>query len=368
MATGVKAQDNNTQIAQQNTHQIAMKPATDLSGQAMLQDIFLGFDFQPQSAFSEAPSVSNVALMYSKVRMTAATTGHFWSARGKTAGGQLFYLFDRNDNGELRDEDPVLLPDSGMVYVEWPMRRIESDASPAKIATLDIRVRIHANANAEWQINTLWEATLHAKEEDLQVGIVRLTDNQFLAFADVDGDGVYEKYLDPAQPFGLGGPFWTYNVNFEAQVVVLSPTDKHPVAPGWKAPPLEGITWPDSKSVVLPQNTGKVTMLVFCLQTCSGCRDLAPYLREFAAAYGDTSEFRMWSVVPSAEEAAGNARDVSPDLLQVISPAAWKDYGVAPTPTVFVMNNTGEIVHRSIGTSKAIVEEIKATLLRHLNR
>lgn len=359
------AQDNALQTA--GSHQFKLSSEATLENQPMLVDIFMGIDFQPASAFPDAPAVTGLQdVMYGRSRITPARSGYFWAARGKGPDGRTRLVFDTNDDGVLDEEEAVFVPTGDAKYITWTISRPETDAAMSTQIPFKIRVRVSSNGNAEWQIYSLWEATLRAKSETLPVGIVRLMDNRFLAFADADQNGIYETYLDPAQPFGLGGPFWMYDVDFPARVVSIHPANKHPVVPGRKAPTLRGVVWPDSSTVTLRNDTDLLTLLVFCYQGCAGCRDLAPYLREMVATYGGEPKVQFWSVVTSADEAAGNARDVSPDLLQVIAPEAWQNYGVTPTPTVFIIDAGGDIVYRSQGTSEAIVRDIRSTLSAHL--
>lgn len=359
------AQRTDADAVHEGGHQFGISSQTSLDKQVMLKGIFMGVHFQARDSFPDVPFVPNMeGGMYSKSPVTPAADGYFWAARGETSDGQFFFLFDIDDDGQLQDEDAVMVPDGGVAQLSWLIKRLETDAASAKHTRFNIRVQIFENGKAEWQINNLWETKLRGKHEALSVGIMRLMNNQFLAFGDADENGIYETYLDPAAPFGLGGPFWTYTVDFAEQVVVLNPTDKKPVVPGSKAPFLNGVSWPDSSAATLDHSTGKLTLLVFCYEGCQGCRELAPYLREIAATYGDHPEVQFWSVVTSAQEAAGNARLVSPDLLQVISPAAWHDYGVSPTPTVFIVSGNGEILYRSIGTSAKVAQDIHEVLTR----
>ena len=73
------------------------------------------------------------------------------------------------------------------------------------------------------------------------------------------------------------------------------------------------------------------------------------------------------SVVTSEEEASGSLEAVTPGWQQLVSPQAWVDYAVSPTPTIFVVDSSGGVVFRRVGGGTDLGHEL-AEMIRRVQK
>jgi hypothetical protein len=268
------------------------------------------------------------------------------------------------NRGVLRRETWIQVPDTGFVEVEIRVPTTESDAEVPSGAPLPIIFQASSSGRVEYQIGGIWEATLEVDGERLGIGLQRFSEGAAIVFSDPDADGAYEHYLDSNLTVGLGGRFWTLVIDFSVGAALLYPTDHTPVDVGWKAPDLSGPVWGTDTAFSLSETLGHTTVLVFCSRSCSACRDNRPDFERLQRAFPGDSGVILASVVTSEEEASGGLEAVTPGWQQVVSPQAWVDYAVSPTPTIFVVDSRGEIVFRRVGGGTGLGLQLAETVRR----
>ena len=161
--------------------------------QPIFENILMGVPFSPPDSIRDAPSVPQLTeAEFTKIQLTDVSEAFVWGARGQDREGSVAYVFDRDGDGDLSDEELVATPDNGTVEIRWRTVLPESHGPGARQTGFDLRVLLHPSGRAEMQVDNLRETELQVGEEILRVGIQRLTGNAFLAFADADGDGTYD--------------------------------------------------------------------------------------------------------------------------------------------------------------------------------
>lgn len=285
-------------------------------------------------------------------------------AEGADSPGILAFSLGK---GHFREEGRIQIPESGQteLQIRVPTSLVgqESPGNPG----LTVNLMVEDSGRIQHQFAGIWVATLETGDESLAVGVQRLAGGSGLVFADAEGDGDYESYLQSNSTLGLGGRFWTVAVDFEESRVALRPTDQAPVDVGWQAPDLAGPIWGSDSTYVFTEGRGKTAVLVFCKQRCFACRGIRPELASLFSEFHGDPGVHLLSIVTSEEEAQGSQNLVSPGWLQVVSPEAWTAFAVTPTPTLLVVGPDGVVAFRQVGGTPALGEEL-AEEIRKLKR
>jgi len=275
-------------------------------------------------------------------------------------------VYSRNRQA-LRRETWIQVPDTGSVQVEIRTPTTESDAGKPASTPLPIIFEASSSGRLEYQIGGIWEATLEVDGEKLGIGLQRFSEGAAIVFSDPDADGAYDHYLDSNSTIGLGGRFWTLVTDFSVGAALLYPTDRTPVDVGWKAPDLSGPVWGTDTAFSLSENLGHATVLVFCSKSCFACRGSKPEFEGLREAFSEDPSVTLVSVVTNQEEASGSNAAVTPGWQQVVSSQAWVDFAVSPTPTIFMVDSSGEIVFRRVGGGAGLGLEL-AEMVRRVQK
>lgn len=107
----------------------------------------------------------------------------------------------------------------------------------------------------------------------------------------------------------------------------------------------------DSKAIIIPEVTGKATVLLFLSTTCPICNNYAPELQRLAADYADKGiRFVILQTEADldAEAAKQHAREFKLPFPTVLDPKhQWsKAMGATTTPEAVLVSPTGQVLYR----------------------
>ena len=129
-------------------------------------------------------------------------------------------------------------------------------------------------------------------------------------------------------------------------------TATHPLAPDFK------LTDVDGNVFRLSDQRGKVVVIEFMQTTCSACIRQEPNLRELRSKFGSGVVTAMVSVNPSdTDSVLRKHRDEN--LMGWIAMAdkdqVYKQYSVDSTPTIFIIDKNGYILHKHVGVTESTI-------------
>jgi peroxiredoxin len=102
---------------------------------------------------------------------------------------------------------------------------------------------------------------------------------------------------------------------------------------------------------------------------CGTCQFTAPYLDKFYQAYRDKEGFQLWGVSQdTAEDTTAFLNDHQADFPQLLDETHWAsaDYGMTNVPSIFLIDQAGQIIQSSVGFSRADLNAMSETVARHV--
>ncbi len=112
-----------------------------------------------------------------------------------------------------------------------------------------------------------------------------------------------------------------------------------------------------------------LTFAAFYKVGCGTCKFTAPYLERFYQAYKEKEGFQFWGVsqdTPVATISFMNEYGASFPNLMDETHWASADYGLTNVPTMFLVDQDGQIVNSCVGFSRSDLNRMSETVAQHL--
>ena len=103
---------------------------------------------------------------------------------------------------------------------------------------------------------------------------------------------------------------------------------------------------------------------------CGTCKFTAPYLEKFYQAYKDKEGFQIWGVSQdNSEDTTAFLDEYNVTFPQLLDETHWAsaDYGLTNVPTMFLINQDGQIIQSCVGFSRSDLNEMSEKVAHHLD-
>ncbi len=102
---------------------------------------------------------------------------------------------------------------------------------------------------------------------------------------------------------------------------------------------------------------------------CGTCKFTAPYLEKFYQAYRGKSGFQFWGVSQdTVSDTAGFLKDGGASFPNLLDETHWAsaDYGLTNVPTMFLVDQEGQIIESCVGFSRDDLNRMSRRVAQHL--
>lgn len=136
-------------------------------------------------------------------------------------------------------------------------------------------------------------------------------------------------------------------------------------APAFTLPDMKG-----HKHTLDDLKKGGLVLAAFYKVGCGTCQFTAPYLDKFYQAYKNRDGFQLWGVSQdTAEDTTAFLNEHNAAFPQLLDETHWAsaDYGMTNVPSLFLIDQDGQIIQSSVGFSRADLNTMSETVARHVS-
>ena len=113
----------------------------------------------------------------------------------------------------------------------------------------------------------------------------------------------------------------------------------------------------------------RLTFAAFYKVGCGTCKFTAPYLEKFYQAYKGKDSFQFWGVSQDTpEDTTSFMNEYGASFPNLLDETHWAsaDYGLSNVPTMFLVDQEGQIVESCVGFSRGDLNRMSESVAQHL--